>query len=154
MRKQLATIAVVGLAFSAILLPAHARGQKVEDSFTAQAIPLPNLSSSTGTDQRSCLAGLEGVHKVSHPFSSKAAGILDATLEGFTGDWDLFITDADGNEILGSVGDQATAGAPAEEEVALTLKPKQEVNIVACNWLGEPEVTVNYTFVPGKKKGH
>src|SRR5687768_6955339 len=148
MRKVLATITAGALILGGAALPAGAAGKKkkIQESFTAQAAPLPNYSSVTGTADRGCLAGVEGVHKVSHAFKVPANGTLSAIVEGFTGDWDLFLTDADGKEIVGSAEDQ-TAGAAAEESFTLPLKKGQEVNITPCNWLGQPQVEVSYTFV-------
>jgi hypothetical protein len=149
MRKVVATITAGALILGGAALPAGAAGKKkkkIEESFVAQALPLPNLSSATGTADRSCLAGVEGVHKVSHPFEAPANGTIAAIVEGFTGDWDLFLTDEAGKEMVGSVQDQ-TAGASAEESFTYPLKKGQAVNITPCNWLGQPEVEVTYTFV-------
>jgi hypothetical protein len=34
--------------------------------------------------------------------------------------------------------------APPEEEITMTLKKGQTVLLVACNWLGQPDVTANF----------
>ncbi len=153
--RKLALLVVAGLVVGSIAAPAAAGGKKpVHGSFQATALPFPKLAAwgdPLGMTDRGCLAGFEGVHKVSHPFKAPYTGTLNATMAGFTGDWDLFITDADGKEIVGSLNDQ-TAGAPAEEAVTYPLKAKQQVNITACNWLGTPEAEVEYHFAPTKKK--
>lgn len=152
MRKTLVIVLVVGLVAAMVAAPAHAQKKKkkkqhkVEESFEAQGLPFPNLSSLTGTEQRSCLAGIEGVHKTSHAFTTPGRGEMTAHMSGFTGDWDLFVTDADGKELNGSVGDQ-TAGEPAEEEVWVALKAKEDVFVVACNWLGAPTAEVHFEYV-------
>ncbi len=37
--------------------------------------------------------------------------------------------------------------AAPEETITVGLKAKQTVQLVACNWLGQPDVLVNYEFV-------
>lgn len=150
MRRAVIALALAALVAALGAVPALAGGKTTKDSFDAQALPFPNYSSETGTAQRSCLAGQEGVHKVSHPFTAPAKGVLSAKVEGFTGDWDLFLTDSTGKELAGSVGDQIEGGDPATEEVSLPLKPKQVVNIVPCNFAGQPTVTVNFQFTTKK----
>lgn len=151
-RKTITIILVVGLVGAMMTAPAHAnkkkkkKQHKIEESFEAEAVPFPNLSSATGTEQRSCLAGIEGVHKVSHEFTTPARGKMTAHMSGFTGDWDLFVTDAEGKELAGSVEDQ-TAGAPNEEEVSLPLAGKSDFFVVACNWLGAPQAEAHLEFV-------
>lgn len=154
MRKMLVMLLTLGLLAGSLAAPAAAQKKKnkkstkkVEESFTANALPFPNLSSSTGTEDRGCLAGIEGVHKVSHAFTTPGVGTLTAHMAGFVGDWDLFVTDADGKELHGSLNDQATAGAAAEEEVSLKLKKNEDIHVVACNWLGAPEALVHFEYV-------
>ncbi|MGH2730908.1 MAG: hypothetical protein ACRDJI_09920, partial [Actinomycetota bacterium] len=74
-------------------------------------------------------------------FTAPGKGTLTASMEGFVGDWDLAVV-MDGIYIY-SVNDQ-TAGAAAEEEVVVPLKPKQTVAISACNFAGAPEAEVTY----------
>jgi hypothetical protein len=142
MRKTIVAMTVAGLMAGLVAMPAHARGKKkVDESFTAQAAPFPNLSSATGTPERSCFAGMEDIHKVSVEFTAPGKGTLTASMEGFVGDWDLAVVV---DEIyIYSVNDQ-TAGAAAEEEVVVPLKPKQTVTISACNFAGAPEAEVLY----------
>jgi hypothetical protein len=150
MRKTLVTMVVIGLVAGSFAAPATAqkkKQKKVEESFTAQALPFPNLSSATETEDRGCLAGIEGVNKVSHAFTTPGAGTLTAHMAGFVGDWDLFITDAEGKEIDGSVNDQALDMAPAEEKVTVKLKKGQDVHIVPCNWLGAPQAEIHIEYV-------
>jgi hypothetical protein len=143
MRKTLVTMVVIGLVAGSFAAPATAqkrKQKKVEESFTAQALPFPNLSSATETEDRGCLAGIEGVNKVSHAFTTPGAGTLTAHMAGF-------ITDAEGKEIDGSVNDQALDMAPAEEKVTVKLKKGQDVHIVPCNWLGAPQAEIHIEYV-------
>lgn len=147
MKKLVAVAAAAALAL-AIASPAAAqkkkKGTKVHETFSASAMPFPNLSSATGTSERGCFAGQEGVHKVSQPFEAPGKGTLKLYMEGFTGDWDLQVKNAEGITIGESLNDQITGGAPPEEEVNVLLTKGQPVTLIACNWLGEPQVDVHY----------
>ncbi len=154
MRKSLSLLLTAVCAAGALAAPAaaggKAGGKKVSDSFPAQALPLPKNSTvgdPLGIEETGCNAGQEGVHKVTHSFEAPFTGVLRAYMEGFTGDWDLFLIDADDKEVAVSANDQATAMAAAEEEVSLPLKKGQTIGIRACNWLGEPQIEVHYDFV-------
>jgi hypothetical protein len=127
---------------------AAAKPKKVHGTFGATLAPFPNLSSATGTSQPGCSAGQEGVHWVSHEFTSPGKGNLRLYMEGFTGDHDVYVLDPKTGIALGR-GDQAQVpdGAPPEEEIVLPLKKKQTVLLVACNWLGQPDVEAHYEGV-------
>ncbi|HVL65124.1 MAG TPA: hypothetical protein VM573_08145 [Actinomycetota bacterium] len=160
MRKVLAVLVAAGLAASLIALPAAAAGKgkkkRIEDSFTATLLPFPKLATwgdPVGLTEPGCNSGQEGVHKQTVAFEAPAAGTFSAHMTGFTGDWDLHITDPDGHAVLSSQNDQIQGGAEAEEEVTLALKAKQTIGIVACNWAGLPQAEVHYVFeYPVKKK--
>lgn len=147
MRKLVAIIAVIGLVGALAAAPAGAgkkkkKTKKVHETFEAQALPFVNLAA-TGTERRSCFAGVEDVHWVAQDFKSPGKGSLRAYMEGFTGDWDLAIELADGLLIY-SLGDQI-AQSPPEEEVVVPLTKGDEIRILACNYLGEPgPVQVHY----------
>jgi hypothetical protein len=148
MRKTLVML-IACVAVAGTVLPAGAFGRKVHGTFSATAAPLANYSSYTATEKPGCLAGVEDVHWVATPYKAPANGKLSAVLEGFTGDWDLYITDAKGNPLIRSEAEQlgtSGGGAPAKESVALKLRKGKTVNIVACNWLGEPQVEGHYIF--------
>lgn len=148
MKKAIAVLIAAGLVAGAVSAPAAAgkkkkKTKKVHETFEAQALPLPNLSGTTGTERRSCFAGIEDAHWVGESFKSPGKGTLKAYMEGFAGDWDLAVELPDGILIY-SVNDQ-TAGDAAEEEVAVPLKKGDEIQILACNFLGEPgPVQVHY----------
>jgi hypothetical protein len=64
-------------------------------------------------------------------------------MEGFTGDHDLYVFDGD-VPLYKSEGSQYDGSAPAEEEINAPLKKGQVVTLVACNWLGHPDVVAHY----------
>lgn len=151
MRKIIALLAVAALGVALLSLPASAgkgKKKKVHETFGANLAPLPNLSGATGTERPGCSAGIENVHWVGVEFTSPGKGTLRFYMEGFTGDHDIYIFQDD---IVFGRGDQAQVpdGAPPEEEIELPLTKGQTVQLVACNWFGEPEVLAHYegTFV-------
>lgn len=145
MRKLIALVAAVGLMASLGAAPALAGKKKsVHDSFGATLAPFPNLSSHTSTPKPGCSAGEEGVHWVGKEFTSPGKGTLRIYMEGFTGDHDLYVFQGD-LKVAESIGEQAGAAmAPAKEEIKLPMKKGQKVTLVACNWLGQPDVVAHY----------
>ncbi len=164
MRRAIAALAVCGLVVGASM-PAtaakkKAKSKKIQETHQVTALPFPNLSSATGTPTPGCSAGQEGVHKMTFPFQTPGAGTLTVTTEGFTGDWDLYVFDGEGVVLGRGDQEQIPGGAPPEEEIVLALKSGTTVDIVACNWLGEPqnEFTYTYVYTPapggGKHRNH
>jgi hypothetical protein len=150
MRKSLATLIAVGLVLASLAAPALAGKKKISDSFSAQLFPFPKLAAwgdPAGLTQPGCLSGQKDVHYMTVDFTAPAAGTLTASMAGFTGDWDLYLTDADGIPLIRSENDQIQGSAAPEEDVYMDLKPKQTVGISPCNWLGAPDAEVTYTFV-------
>jgi hypothetical protein len=126
--------------------PAAAGGKKkISDSFGASLAPFPNYSSHTSTERPGCTAGEENVHWVAKEFTAPAKGSLRLYMEGFTGDHDVYIFS---NDLVFGTGAQAQVpdGAPPEEEVTVPVKAQQTLQLVACNWLGQPEVEAHYEF--------
>lgn len=152
MRRTIVAALCAAIATAAVALPASAGAPKpVREEFTVQALPFPNYSSHTSTEQPGCAAGEEGVHRVTMPFEVPANGTLTVELAGFTGDWDLYVFDDAGTKLAASINDQATGGAAAEETIELAVTAKQALGIVVCNWLGAPEASGYYMFA-GKKR--
>jgi hypothetical protein len=148
MRKLVAVAAVLGLVASLGASPALAgkKPTKVHESFGATLAPFPKLAAwgdALGLTKPGCTAGEEGVHWVAHEFTSPGKGKLRLYMEGFTGDHDLYIFDGD-TALYKSEGSQYDGSAPAEEEIVAPLKKGQVVTLVACNWLGHPDVVAHY----------
>ena len=144
--RRLIALALAAAALAAVTAaPAVAgKGKHVHGTFGATLAPLPNLSSHTGTAKPGCTAGQEGVHWVGQEFTAPGKGTLRFYTEGFTGDWDLYVFAGD---VAYARSDQEQVGptmAPAEEEVMLPLKKGQTVTLVACNWMGDPNVEAHF----------
>lgn len=140
-KKLMVLLCVVGLVGMVAAAPALA-GKKKKGSFTAEN-PVPH----PGPD--GCLAAPESLSKTTESLKAPFSGLLTVTMENFEGDWDLFVTDADGNELISSVESQLT-GAPATEEVSIPLKKGYEFAIVACNWVGGPSADVSWGLAATK----
>jgi len=151
MRKLIAVAAALGLVASLSAAPAFAaKPKKVHDSFGASLAPFPKLAAAgdpVGLTKPGCTAGQEGVHWVAHEFTAPGKGNLRVYMEGFTGDHDLYIFDGDA-PLYRSEGGQVPVGttevAAPEEEIVAPLKKGQTVTLVACNWLGQPDVVAHY----------
>lgn len=135
--RRLVVLVVAVLVAGA--LPAGARDRKpIEESYTATALPYPNGSYDTG---EGCFQGVDTVHKHYHPFEAPSKGLFSVGIPVLTGDWDLFVLDGEGNVLAESSGSQ---GEP--EFTTLKMKKGQAISIMTCNWAGEPQVTVEYSF--------
>ena len=147
MRKTIAlTIAAAALA-AVFVGPASAGGGKhVSESFGATLAPFPKLAAvgdPAGVTKPGCSAGQEGIHWVGQEFTAPGNGTLRFYSEGFTGDHDIYIYDGE-TPLLRGEQSQVPDGAPPEEELLLKMKKGQTVTLVACNWLGQPDVLANY----------
>lgn len=142
MRKSIAMLLVLALLVALGAAPATAGKKKKKGSFTAEN-PVPH----PGAD--GCLEAPEDLSKTSEALKVPFNGIITVTMTDFQGDWDLFLTDADGGEIVSSVGSQLT-GTPPEEEVSVYISKGMAVQMVACNWVGGPSAAVAWTLVASK----
>lgn len=135
-RKTIAAALAVGLLL-AFAAPATA-GKKKGGSFAAENLPFPGPNG--------CLEGVEGLHKTTQEVKTPFAGVFTLTMESFEGDWDLFLTDAEGNEIASSTTSQLT-GDPPTEEVVVSVTKGMSLAMVACNWAGGPSAEVKWSLV-------
>ncbi|MGH2756116.1 MAG: cupredoxin domain-containing protein, partial [Actinomycetota bacterium] len=148
MRKWISLVVVLALPM-VVASPVGAGGGPKHGSFVARALPFPAMQADVYYPGKgSCLDGIDGIHKVSEPFHALAPGTLSVSLEGLSGDWDIYVLGTDGGPIGASEAAQLLDGAEGEERVTVAVKRHQRVQMVACNWLGEAEVTVQFDFVP------
>ena len=150
MRKLIALLIGSALVLSMASAAIAAKPKKVHETFGATLAPFPKLAAvgdAVGLTRPGCSAGEEGVHWVGQEFTAPGKGTLRFWMEGFTGDHDIYIYDGDIVLLRGENG-QIPVGtveiAPAEEELLLPMTKGQTVTLVACNWLGQPEVLAHY----------
>ena len=143
------TLLATGIAGDAMAAP---RKKPITKTYQATA-PTPDPTNYLGTAGAASYSVCEQNVPQSfhvHSFTPPALGKLNVKLSGFTGDWDLLITNSAGQELTygGSQGintpDSPTAG---DENVTIKIKKaRQKVNIIACNWAGGANGTVKYVF--------
>lgn len=151
MKKLIAVLAAGALVLSmaSVASAAKPKPKKVHDTFGATLFPFPKLAAwgdVLGLTDPGCTSGQEGVNWVAHEFTSPGKGTLRVYMEGFTGDHDLYVKIDD--VFIRSENAQVPLGAdppaPAEEEIKVPLKKGQTITLIACNWLGQPEVEAHY----------
>lgn len=155
MRKALASLIALGLVASFTASPALAGKKakkkvtkKISETIDVTAVPFPNYSSYTATAMPGCTAGQEGVHKLTRSFETPGAGTLTLSMSGFTGDWDLYVFNADGVAIARSDNEQVgPALAPAEEKIEMPMGKAETYDLVVCNWAGAPQATAQLEYV-------
>jgi hypothetical protein len=149
MMRRIASVFLVAGLVVALAVPAVA-GKKISDSFSATLLPFPKLAAvgdPAGMTKPGCTAGQQDVNWVAHDFTAPATGTLTMRSEGFQGDHDIYVF---ADDLILARSEHAQVGqelAPPEEELTVALKKKQTVQLVACNWFGQPDVLVNYEFV-------
>jgi hypothetical protein len=110
----------------------------IHGSYTATAYPDP--TSTNPVTSEPCVPTLPTA-KFSKPFKVPAAGILHVELANQL-DWSLAVRDTDGSDEATSDG-----GSPTDKElVDIPFKRATSVVIDTCNFAGEPNVVVSYTF--------
>lgn len=143
MRKLVAIVSISALVLGLATAPALAGKKKktVTEDWSVMAVPGP-FDPGTAFPEGCLGMSVEGVHRVSHAFTTPGTGVLDASMTNFVGDWDLYVADADGNELGRSAGfvDVTT------ERVIVSAKKGQELSIVACNLYGGPTADLSLTY--------
>ena len=152
---RITPLALVGaLAAAALAAPADAAPARKPITKTYQATaatPDPtNWLSQAGAANYSVCNQVVPQSWHTHTFTAPAAGKINVKLYGFTGDWDLLITNAAGQEVsYGGSSGINTPNAPTAGDESVTYKIKKaktKINIIACNWAGAATGTVKYTF--------
>ena len=149
MMRRIAGVFLVAGLILALAVPAVAGKKKISDSFGATLLPFPKLAAwgdPAGVTKPGCTAGQQDINWVAHEFTAPASGTLSMSTEGFQGDHDIYVFVGD-LVLASSEQSQVPDMAAPEEQLTVGLKAKQTVQLVACNWLGQPDVLVDYEFV-------
>ena len=80
------------------------------------------------------------------PFKAPDDGLFTASMSDFVGDWDIWLLDEDGEWLAGSYNSQGLVGPQPGEKLGAPLRKGQKVELYACNFDGQPEVTVRWKF--------
>lgn len=146
MRKLTALFAAVTIVAGFSSTALAAKPKKIHETFGASLAPFPKLAAwgdAAGLTKPGCTAGEEGVHWVAQDFTAPGKGTLRVYMEGFVGDHDLYIF-KDDVPLIRSENSQAQDQAPAEEEAVYPMAKGETITMVACNWLGGPDVLAHY----------
>ncbi|MDQ3955782.1 MAG: hypothetical protein M3285_09565 [Actinomycetota bacterium] len=132
MRKILSALIMGCLLAALTAAPVGAARKKVvKQQWDVIAAPFPGADDHS-TPSEEC--GVEGVTYGIHTYKTPAKGKLDARINGFEGEWDLYVTDSAGRLLGSSVQFMGTS----EERVLIKVPAKTELQIYACNFLGGP----------------
>lgn len=145
MRKLIALLAAMML-LAAPSMALAGKATTVHEAFGGTLFPFPKDErwNDAGFAKPGCYSGEEGVHWVAQEFTAPGKGTLRVYMEGFTGDHDMYVYTSDEVFLRGDQTQVGTTPAPPEEEIVITLKKGQTITMVACNWLGQPDVLAHY----------
>jgi hypothetical protein len=142
MRRSLILLTVLAAVCASVTTPALA-GKPKKGSFDAQALPYPGQDNGCND-----ATAPPGFGRVTQPFKAPANGLLTLTLSGYEGDWDLYITDEDGNELS---SDTAPPGVPGStSSTSISLAKGAKVLLAPCNWIGTPLAHAEWEFESGR----
>jgi hypothetical protein len=142
--RLLASLTLVGLVAAVPALPASAKPKPkpkpIHGSFVAQATPDPTSDQPAPVGKGKC-APVTPTARATKAFTVPAAGTLAVQLNNKL-DWSGDIRDSDG-----TVETDTDGGFPQDPEaMEVSFKKRTPVVIGACNFSGEPSITVTYTF--------
>lgn len=143
MKTRLVAGAALVAAAAAMTTPALAGKPKpkpITGTYKATATPDPTSTSQVPGSNAQCQPTVP-TGKDHHAFTVPAAGTLEVKLANKL-DWSLAVRDAQGNTLASSDG--SLPNTP--EGTVVSFKRKTAVFIDACNFAGEPQVGVTYTF--------
>ncbi|HVE62572.1 MAG TPA: hypothetical protein VNB94_02045 [Mycobacteriales bacterium] len=150
--RRLALIVAMGGACAAALPAGAAPPKSQTETYTVTApVPFPVTASVPTFD--GCWQGQETLTKNTKPLTFAAEGTITAELT-YMGDWDLYLFDSKGGKAAASETfeeSNATVLPGKEKFTFKKIKPGAKYTLVVCNWLGQREAKVTYTFVPKSK---
>ncbi len=139
-----------GLTTAALLLvpvaEAGARQNRIEGSFTAEALPLPQAVGwpSSCTSLAPWHTNVDGVNRVVEPLRAPFSGWL--SIEAiFSGDWDLALLDEEGKALAWSFH-QFYPYTEEREMLSYFVRKGQKVGIAVCNVLSGSPAEVRYVL--------
>ena len=145
--RRIAAVAAVGILAAGAYAPATAAPKKkpITKTYDLQLLPVPDPPSGS-----SCLRDeLEGISIHTETIKPTGPGMLSIKVTKFAGDWDITLTDKDGEEMATGTGTTTGGGAPATDgtdTLELKIKKAQELRISVCNFAGSPSATASFTY--------
>ena len=141
--RRVATLAVVGLLAAGAYAPATAAPKKkpITKSYDLNLLPLWSNPSAACVDPQ-----FEGISEDIQKITPTGPGFLTVKVEGFTGDWDISVKDADGAEIVKGSGNDSPNPGPGVETAEVKFKKAEPISIVICNFAGTPQAHASFTY--------
>lgn len=141
--RRVATAAALGLLVAGAYAPAVAGPKKkpVTKSYDLSLVPLWTDPSAACVNPE-----FEGISLRTEKFTPTGPGLLTVKVEGFTGDWDISVKDAEGTEIVKGSGNDSPNPGPGVETAELKLKKAEPLQIAICNFAGTPQAKATYTY--------
>ncbi|HEU0131043.1 MAG TPA: hypothetical protein VFQ85_08640 [Mycobacteriales bacterium] len=148
-RLVAALCAAGALAAAATPASAASKPKTIKKSYQV-SLPVPYPMLETVPGGYGCNQGQEGVTRDTKTFTFPSNGTLVVSV-AFAGDWDLYLYDSKGTMVGASENDTSGSVSPDVEKVTFKkIKKGAKYQIQPCNWLGEKDGTVTYTFTPTK----
>jgi hypothetical protein len=141
--RRVATVATVGLLVAGAYAPATAAPKKKRITKTYDLMLLPIQANPTAAF---VTPELEGISVDTQKISPTGPGLLTVKVNGYYGDWDMSIKDANGDEISASSGNDSPNPGPGEETAEVKFKKAEPIQIAICNFAGTPQATATYTY--------
>lgn len=133
-----ATLALTAAGSSVPAMAGKPKPKPINGSFTAQATPDPTSDAPAGNTGK-CNPKTPTA-RVTQAFTVPAAGVLHVDVNN-TLDWSADLRDAEG-----VLTDSDGSGPQDKEVLDYPFKKKTNVVIGVCNFSGEPQIKVTYTF--------
>lgn len=145
LHRMIAILLAAAFVSTGLIVPAAA-GNTYKETYTVTAAPMP-MPWVGPHPMRGCRAGAEGVHKSSKDFVVPFSGWLDIDL-AFSGDWDLYLLDSDGDLLAFSNYGNENLDTGLET-ISYFVRRGQSVSIVVCNLAGTPQAEVELRLTSG-----
>ena len=138
-----AAVCAVGPALAGTVLPQAAAAPPGPFSKTVTFVDSTPDPSAYILGPEHCLGQLPRENPV--PVMIPAAGTVEISITGFTGEWSLLVTDPKGDVIA-----TADADAPATEKLTMRVRKAGRIDILPCNLAGTFEAKLSYAYAPKK----
>jgi hypothetical protein len=145
--RRVATVAIVALLAAGSYAPAmaHPKKKPITKSYDLNLLPLwesPTEACSTATTG----GALVGVSIDIQTIKPTGPGLLAVKVDGYQGDWDISVRDADGAEIGRGSGNDTPNAGPGAESFEMKFKKPEPLQIAICNFSGTPQAHASFTY--------
>src|SRR5689334_18103093 len=145
--RRVAALAALGILVAGAYAPATAAPKKkpITKSYDLNLLPL--WESATDACSTATTGGaLEGISIDTQKITPTGPGFLSVKVDGYTGDWDIAVKDADGAEIGRGSGNDTPNAGPGAETFEMKFKKPEPLQIAICNFTGTPQAHATFTY--------